>query len=106
MSSWKKLKKVVAHILKLKAQLLQKIKQKKAILTSNIESTALIDVELLQEASESIKLVQAKHFKDELGKLKQKERSLSKASALCSLDPFVDGKGIILELAGRLEGQD
>ena len=61
-----------------------------------MESTALIDVELLQEASDSIiKLVQTKHFKDELGKLKQKARSLSKASALCSLDPFINGKGII-----------
>ena len=72
------MKKVVAHILKLKTQLLQKIKQKKTIMTSNIESTGipLIDVELLQEASDSIiKLVHAKHFKDELGKLKQKERS-------------------------------
>ena len=72
-SSWEKMKKVAAHILKLKAQLLQKIKQKKAILTSNMESTALIDAELLQEASDNIiKLVQAKHFKDELGKLKPK----------------------------------
>ena len=51
---------------------------------------------MLQEASDSIiKLVQAKHFKDKLSKLKQKERSLTKASALCSLDPFIDGKGII-----------
>ena len=95
-SSWEKIKKVVAHILNLKAQLLQKIKQKKAIITSNMESTALIDVELLQEASDSIiKLVQAKHFKDELGKLKQNERSLRKACASCSLHPFIDGKGII-----------
>ena len=78
------MKKVVAHTLKLKAQILQKIKQKKAILSSDMESTALIIAELLQEASDSIiKLVQAKHFKNELGKLKQKERSLSKASALC-----------------------
>ena len=72
------MKKVVAHILKLKTQLLQKIKQKKTIMTSNIESTGipLIDVELLQEASDSIiKLVLAKQFKDELGKLKQKARS-------------------------------
>ena len=82
--SWEKMKKVVAHTLKLKAQILQKIKQKKAILSSDMESTALINAELLQEASDSIiKLVQAKHFKNELGKLKQKERSLSKASALC-----------------------
>ena len=49
------MKKVVAHILKLMTQLLQRIKQKKAILTSNMESTGipLIDVELLQEASNS-----------------------------------------------------
>ena len=61
-SSWEKM---------LKTQFLQKIKQRKAILTSNMESTALIDVELLQEASDRIiKLVQAKHFKGELGKLK------------------------------------
>ena len=73
------MKKVVAHSLKLKAQLLQKIKAKRAILTSNMESTELIDVELLQEASDNIiKLVQAKNFKDELGKLKQKERNLKK----------------------------
>ena len=53
-------------------------------MTSNMESTVipLINVELLQEASDSIvKLVQAKLFKDELSKLKQKERSLSKARA-------------------------
>ena len=73
------MKKVVAHSLKLKAQLLQKIKAKRVILTSNMESTELIDVELLQEASDNIiKLVQAKNFKDELGKLKQKERNLKK----------------------------
>ena len=40
---------VAAHILKLKTQLSQKIKQRRAILTSNRESTGtlLIDVELL-----------------------------------------------------------
>ena len=66
-SSCEKMKKVAAHILKLKTHLLQKIKQRKAILTSNMESTALIDVELLQEASDSIiKLVQAKHLKTNL----------------------------------------
>ena len=73
----------VAHILKLTAQLLQKIKQKKAILTSNVESAALMDVELLQEASDSvIKLLQAKQFKDELGKLKQKERSFKQSKCI------------------------
>ena len=82
LSSWEKMKKVVAHILKLKAQLLQKIKQKKAIITSKMESTALINVEFIQEASDNtIKLVQSKHFKDELSKLKQKEIGLSKAVA-------------------------
>ena len=81
-SSWGKMKKVVAHILKLKAQLLQKIKQKKAIITSKMEFTALTNVEFIQEASDNtIKLVQSKHFKDELSKLKQKERSLSRAIA-------------------------
>ena len=77
------MKKVVAHSLKLKAQLLQKIKAKRAILTSNMESTELIDVELLQEASDNfIKLVQAKNFKDELGKLKKKERNIKKSKCI------------------------
>ena len=57
---------------------------------------------MLQEANDSIiKLVQAKHFKDEFDKLEQKERRLSKASALCSLDPFIDGKGI-LRVGGQI----
>ena len=49
MSNWGKNEEVAAHILKLKTQLSQKIKQRRAILTSNRESTGtlLIDVELL-----------------------------------------------------------
>ena len=49
MSNWGKNEEVAAHILKLKTQLSQKIKQRRAILTSNWESTGtlLIDVELL-----------------------------------------------------------
>ena len=84
------MKKVVVHILKLNTQLLQKIKQKKAILSNSLQSTGIpsINVKLLQRASNSIiKLVQAKHLKDKFGKMKQKERSLSRGSALCSLDP-------------------
>ena len=42
-----------------------------------------------------------KYFKDELGKLKQKERSLNKASALCYLVPFINGKGI-LRVGGQI----
>ena len=38
-------------------------------------------------------MVHAKDFKNELCMLKQKERSLSKASALRSFDPFIGGKG-------------
>ena len=70
-SSWEKMKQVIAHILKLKPQLLQKIKQKKGILTSSMEATALRDVELLQEESDSIiKLFRGTDYKHELGKLK------------------------------------
>ena len=51
MSNWGKNEEVAAHILKLKTQLSQKIKQRRAILTSNKESTGtlLIDVELLKK---------------------------------------------------------
>ena len=80
------MKKVAAQILKLKAQLLQKTKQKKAIIANNMDSTVLIDAELLLETTDSIvKLIQAKLFKDELDKLKQKEKSLSEASACVPL---------------------
>ena len=49
-------------------------------------------MELLQEASNAIiRLVQNKHFRDEV----QKEGSLGKESQLSTLNPFMDEHGII-----------
>ena len=53
-------------------------------------------MEMLQEANIAIiKLVQSKHFKDEVQKIRQKERSLGKESQLSTQNPFMDEHGII-----------
>ena len=57
---------------------------------------APVNMEMLQEASNAIiKLVQNKHFKDEVQKIRQKEGSLGKESQLTTLNPFMDKHGII-----------
>ena len=61
------MKKVVAHILKLKIYLLQ---ENQTVLTSKMDSIGipLINLKLLQEATNIIiKSIQANHFKDEHG---------------------------------------
>ena len=59
-------------------------------------------MEMLQEASNAtIKLVQNKHFKREVQKIRQKEGSLGKESQLSTLNPFIDKYGII-RVGGRL----
>ena len=63
---------------------------------------APVNMEMLQEASYAIiKLVQNKHFKDEVQKIRQKEGSLGKESQLSTLNPFMDKHGII-RVSGRL----
>ena len=59
-------------------------------------------MEMLQEASNAIiKLVQNKHFKDEVQKIRQKEGSLGKESQLSTLNPFMD-EHVIIRVGGRL----
>ena len=53
-------------------------------------------MEMLQKATdEIIKLVQNKYFKDEMERMKSKEKNFNKESPLYSLDPFLDECGII-----------
>ena len=63
---------------------------------------APVNMEILQEASNAIiKLVQNKHFKDEVQIIRQKEGSLGKERQLSTLNPFMDKHGII-RVGGRL----
>ena len=63
---------------------------------------APVNMEMLQEASNAIiKLVQNKHFKDEVQKIRQKEGSLGNESQLSTLNPLMDKHGII-RVGGRL----
>ena len=96
-SSWLKLRKAVALILQLKQILLMQVRLKQYTTTK-----APVNMEMLQEASNAIiKLVQNKHFKDEVQKIRQKEGSLGKESQLSTLNPFMDKHGII-RVGGRL----
>ena len=50
-----------------------------------------INIEILHEASNAIiKLVQKKHFKVDVQKIRQKKGSLGKESQLSTLNPFMD----------------
>ena len=51
---------------------------------------------MLQEANNTIiKLVQNKHFSDEVQKIKQKKDTLGKESQLLTLNQFIEKYGII-----------
>ena len=96
-SSWLKLRKAVPLILQLK-QILQIQVRLKQYTTMKVS----VKMEMLQEASNAnIKLVQNKHFKDQVQKMRQKEESLGKESQLPTLNPFMDEHGII-RVGGRL----
>ena len=57
---------------------------------------------MLQDAGNAIiKLVQNKHFKDAVQKIRQKEVSLGKESQLSTLNPFMD-KHDIIRVGGRI----
>ena len=67
-SSWLKLRKAVTIILQLKQILLMQVRLKQYPITKGP-----VNMEMLQEArNEIIKLVQKKHFKDEVQKIRQK----------------------------------
>ena len=96
-SSWLKLRKAVALILQLKQILLMQVRLKQYTITK-----APVNMEMLQEGSNAIiKLVQNKHFKDEVQIIRQKEGSLGKERQLSTLNPFMDKHGII-RVGGRL----
>ena len=96
-SSWLRLRKSVAIIIQLKNILLMQVRLKQYATTKGS-----VNMEMLQEASNAItKLVQNKHFEDEVQKIRQKEGFLGKESQLSTLNPFMDKHGII-RVDGRL----
>ena len=96
-SSWLRLRKSVKIIVQLKKILLMQVKLKQYATTKGSLNT-----EMIQEASNAfIKLVQNKHFKDEVQKIRQKEGFLGKESQISTLNLFMDKHGII-RVDGRL----
>ena len=101
-SHWEEMRKVVAWILLLKKKLLWKTKKRRGEpVDKECNDVTSIYVELIQEASNGIiKLVQAKHFKEEVEKLKHK-KNVAKTSSLATYDPYIDQNGI-LRVGGRV----
>ena len=95
-SSWIKMKRVMAWILRFTK-----------ILKSRISKTCFhlsptIYIEEIEEASDFImKFAQSKHFSHELSTLKTTQ-NISLQSRIIKLDPFVDNKGLI-RVGGRLQ---
>ena len=102
-SSWNKMKRIVAIILRYKWILKQKILKKP------LEQLENINVQLLEAANlEIVKMVQQKHFSEELKIIKRTSVNdnetyrISKSSKIYGLDPFIDCKGIV-RVGGRLK---
>ena len=93
-SSWSKMKRIMAVALCYKRRLLQSVQKKKGI---NIDDrqTGLVSLEDIQSAEkEIIKSVQEEYFKDEIEALKKKQMSKA-SSCIVRLDPFMDSKGLL-----------
>ncbi|KAJ8031990.1 hypothetical protein HOLleu_25384 [Holothuria leucospilota] len=102
-SSWYKLKRSVAYLLRLKGYLISKVKDKEV---ENMN--AALSVEELKKAEMAIfQYVQGKAFRDEICALKRgnesrKGKLLKKTSVLRKLDPMFSDDGI-LRIRGRLK---
>lgn len=93
-SSFLKLQRVVAHILRFKTNSLSKINGTERVLGNlNVD-------ELEKSLNLLIRIAQSHEFKQEIQLLK-KEHTLNKSSKLISLNPFID-KNDIIRVGGRL----
>ena len=101
-SDWKKMKRVVAWILKYKKILSSTVRQNSV----KVLPTIGLDVSLLEEAQQKItRLHQQQAFKEEVETLMYggngDRKTLMKRSSVYKLDPFIDEKGL-LRVGGRL----
>ena len=100
-STWTKMKRIIAWVLKYKKRLL--LCSKNEIIEDKCQQ---LSVDLIERGGlEIIKMVQKQYFTDEMKKLVKpttNDRSnLTKGNSLYKLDPFIDEKGII-HVGGRL----
>ena len=111
-SSWDRLKKIIAWILRYKANLRKSVKEKKlarSTIAAQFRSPiSPITVNEMNDAEiEICKLVQEDSFKEELLHLRQSQpplnrnSSLKKTSTIYKLDPIIDGG--VIRVGGRLE---
>ena len=105
-SSWIKLVRVVAWIIKMK-MLLIRIKKERSNIVGNEHQQGRLTVSLLDEAKKNIiRWHQQQAFPEEIKQLKntymQKEKQLKKKSGIYNLDPYLDKEGL-LRVGGRLK---
>ena len=102
-SSWVKMKRVLALVMLFKSKLLSKISEGKTCLNS--ESSGLIDVQMLEEAKKLIiRMVHRRSFRTEIETIRSngKNQYIKRESPLYRLDPFIAEDGIG-RVGGRLE---
>ena len=108
---WLKMKRIIALMLKWKINTEQKKemmpRRSEKVLDFSINNLNLLDVKLLQEAEKCIvKMVQLKHFNEEMKQLKMKNKENVKISSqISSLNPSLDENEII-RVGGTLEKSD
>jgi hypothetical protein len=96
-SSWNKLKRVWAWILRFKKILLSRLRKADVgVLTSSLSVPEIKEAEL-----EIVKLLQSKYFSEEIEILRG-GKTLKKSGKLYRLEPLLDNRGI-LRIGGRLE---
>ena len=106
-SSWIKLVRVVAWIIKMKKMLLIRIKKERSNIVGNEHQQGRLIVSSLDEAKKNIiRWHQQQAFPEEIKQLKntyiQKEKQLKKKSGIYNLDPYLDKEGL-LRVGGRLK---
>ena len=102
-SSWVKMKKVLALVMLFKSKLLSKISEGRTCLDS--KSNDLIDVQMMEEAKKFIiRMVQKRSFGTEVKTMRSNGKNpyIKRESPLYRLDPFIAEDGII-RVGGRLK---
>ena len=103
-SSWPRLKRIVALVLCFKKKVIDWIRRNSSIkeLDHTRQHSMLLDLERIKMTEkEIIRSVQRRHFGEELISL-GKGKCLKSCSSIVKLDPFIDDEGI-LRVGGRIK---
>ena len=98
-SSWYKLKRAVAWIIKVKEQLLKRVRKLQTRADHRIRHKLTLK-DLEESENTIISIVQQEAFRKEIGALKSGNPKIHKDSRIRTLDPFLDGN--LLRVGGRL----